>query len=266
MTEINNILLKDLKDWFSSYVQKFKLDQDGRHNIELKEEHTRRVCSEILGIGYHLGLSDNELRLAEIMALFHDIGRFEQYARYKTFMDRRSENHAELGVKILKRYNVLGDCDRSIEDLILRTVQYHNLAVLPHEETEECLFFTKLLRDADKIDILNVLTGYYLDKDGRRNVALELDLPDETGFSQEVYLDLLNRKIVDINHVRSLNDFKLLQVGWVFDVNFEPALRTFHSRGYLETIRSVLPRSEKIDSLFSDAYAYLGERLGLENK
>jgi len=263
--DISNERMQDLNDWFSSYVRTFKHDDKGLQNIELKEEHTKRVCREILSIGEQLGLTYNELRVAEISALFHDVGRFEQYARYKTFVDRKSVNHAELGVKILKRHGVLNQLDGSTQSLILRTIQYHNRAVLPQEETEPCLFFAKLLRDADKIDILRVVTDYYNHKDRKRNGALELDLQDKPGFSEAVYQDLINKRIVDINHVKKLNDFKLLQIGWIFDINFEPTLHVLCSRRYLEMIRAVLPESEKIGALFSMIDTYLEERLKTSN-
>jgi len=263
--DISNERVQDLKDWFSSYVRTFKHDAKGLQNIELKEEHTKRVCREILSIGEQLGLTDNEMRLAEITALFHDIGRFEQYARYKTFVDRKSVNHAELGVKILKRYGVLNELEESTKSLIFRTIQYHNRAVLPQEETEICLFFAKLLRDADKIDIWRVVTDYYNLKDGQRNGALELDLQDTPGFSEEVYQDLINKRIVDINHVKKLNDFKLLQIGWIFDINFKPTLHAVCSRRYLEMIRDVLPEPEKIGILFSIINKYVEERLKTSN-
>ncbi|MDI6616771.1 MAG: hypothetical protein QME27_08655, partial [Syntrophaceae bacterium] len=80
-------------------------------------------------------------------------------------------------------------------------------------------------------------------------------------FSDAVYLDLMRRKIVDMKQVMTLNDFKLLQIGWIFDVNFRPTLQAVRSRGYLEMIRHVLPKSEKIDALFSDITEYLEERL-----
>jgi HD-GYP domain-containing protein (c-di-GMP phosphodiesterase class II) len=44
----------------------------------LEREHTERVTEEIINIGKHIGLNDNELNLSEIIALFHDVGRFEQ--------------------------------------------------------------------------------------------------------------------------------------------------------------------------------------------
>jgi hypothetical protein len=114
------------------------------------------------------------------------------------------------------------------------------------------LFFTKLLRDADKLDIWRVVTDYYHRKNDRRNGAIELDLPNTPGFSEEVYQDLMNRRIVDINHVKNLNDFKLLQIGWIFDINFDTTMQAIKSRRYLELIRDVLPKSEKIQLIFEN--------------
>jgi len=262
VTRIDQRNVRDLKRWFHRYVQTFKnADRELQQNAILKEEHTTRVCEEIRSIGESLGRNSNELRLAEIIALLHDIGRFEQYSRYRTFVDHKSEDHADLGITILKRYGVLNELDESIRSLILRTIMYHNRAALPQEETETCMFFTKLLRDADKLDIWRVVTEYYTLNMGKRNGAIELDLPDTPGFSDEVYQDLVAKRVVDIKHVKNLNDFKLLQTGWVFDINFRPTLYSMMSRRYLETIRSVLPESEKIQEIFSAIQLFLDENL-----
>ncbi len=151
---IDSEKLTELKDWFTKYVHTFRCsDPDKQQNIDLKEGHTIRVCKEILTIGKQLGLNDDELRLAEIIALLHDVGRFEQYARYHTFTDGKSENHAELGVAIIKRSGMLNQFDGAVNNLIIRSIQYHNRASLPDHESEVCLLFSKLLRDADKLDI-----------------------------------------------------------------------------------------------------------------
>ncbi|MBT8489436.1 MAG: HD domain-containing protein [Deltaproteobacteria bacterium] len=248
---LNKNSVEDLKNWFTRYVQTFKYnDKELQQNIDLKKDHTGRVCKEILNLGEQLGLDDDALRLAEIIALLHDIGRFEQYARYKTFMDGKSENHAELGIKILKKHGVLTPFDDTTRDVILRSIQYHNRPSLPHGETETCLLFTKLLRDADKLDIWKVVTDYYHREDGKRNAALEFDLPDTPGFSEEVYRDLMNKTIVDIKHIKNLNDIKLLQIGWIFDINFKPTLSHIKNRRYLELIRDVLPKSKEIEEIF----------------
>jgi len=257
---VNKKDIQYLRAWFSNYVQTFKHgDKNSQENIILKEKHTMQVCKEILNIGEQIELNNDELRLSEVIALFHDIGRFEQYAHFKTFVDSKSKNHAELGVKILKDNRVLNRFDESLQNLILRTISYHNRASLPEEETDTCLFYSKLLRDADKLDIWRVVTDYYHQKNGKRNVALELDLPDTPGFSEEVYRDLINMSIVDSKHVKNLNDFKLLQIGWVFDINFDPTFRCIKSRHYVEMIGDVLPKSYDIKKIISVIKLYLRE-------
>jgi hypothetical protein len=253
--------LNDLKAWFDNYVYTFKTgDENQQKNIALKEEHTRRVCREIFDIGKELGLDEHSLFLSETIALFHDIGRFEQYARYQTFVDSRSVDHALLGVKILEDNSVLRSLDKPVQDLILQTIRYHNRATLPREETETCLFFAKLLRDADKLDIWRVVTDHYHQEKDKRNDAIEYGLPDTPVISGEVYHDLMNQKIVDITHVRNLNDFKLLQIGWIFDINFSPTLQRVKTRHYLDMIRAVLPNTKKIQDIFTVAQSFLNGR------
>ena len=264
--DLNEKSVQHLHDWFLNYVQTFKHgDKNLQENIALKEKHTMQVCQEILNIGKQLELNDAELHLSEVVALFHDVGRFEQFARYRTFVDGKSENHAELGVKILKENRVLNRLDSSMQSLILRIISYHNRAALPEQETKTCLFFSRLLRDADKLDIWRVVTDYYNRNNGTRNVIIELGLPDTAGFSDEVYQDLINKRIVDIKHIKNLNDFKLLQAGWVFDINFAPTFQTIKARHYLEMIQLALPESEKIDDIFSVIQAYPDEKIRLLN-
>ncbi len=257
--------VEKFEDWFNNYVQQFKSgDPSWLPNVILKEEHTKRVCREILDIGREIGLDDQDLCLAKVIALFHDVGRFEQYARYQTFVDRKSTNHAALSVKVVKENGVLDSLDKSTRDLILRAILYHNRLALPERETERCLFFAKLLRDADKLDIWRVVTDYYRRKDKKRNTAIELDLPDTPGISDDVYRDLMEGKIVHVLHLRNLNDFKVLQCSWVYDINFEQTFRRIQERGYLEMIRDALPRIEKIAEIFSVLQGYMDRQIQRE--
>jgi hypothetical protein len=258
--------LKEISRWFSWYVQTFKSgDPEKDRNIVLKEEHTGRVRGEIREIGESLGLGDEDLRLAEAMALFHDLGRFPQYALYGTFSDRRSCDHAALSVKVLTENRVLAALDPSEKDLILKAISYHNRAALPEDEPERCLLFSKLLRDADKLDIWAVLLDYYHRREeGYRNEALELDLPDHPEISEDIYKDIMAGEIVKAKNLRSLNDFKLLQASWVFDINFWPALLAVRDRRYLERTREFLPGSGKVDRIFDLLQSRLEERIEAE--
>lgn len=263
----DEINLSYLFSWFENYVNKFKsTDKNYNQNINLKKEHTYRVCSEIARLGKSLNLNKEDLNLAKTIALLHDVGRFEQYDRYHTFADAKSEDHAQLGVKIIRQKNVLQDLNPSTRDLILCTISYHNRPALPENETDKCLFLTKLLRDADKLDILYVVTDYYQNGSESPNESLELELPDNPQISDEVYNDLILGRTVNAQHIQTLNDFKLLQMAWIYDVNFPLTFQLIRKRRYLKKIRDALPHSEEIQKVYSTVKSYLDKNCKLHQK
>lgn len=116
-------LLPEVQAWFSEYVHRFDSDDPiVQESMDLKAEHTRRVCEAVQDIGRSLHLSERDLCLAEISGLLHDIGRFEQYRQYRTFADYRSENHATLGVKVIRESRVLDGLEPADADIVIRTV------------------------------------------------------------------------------------------------------------------------------------------------
>ena len=252
-------LLPRLKTWFQEYVRQFSShDPIVQENMDLKAEHTRRVCETIRDIGRSLDLSNEDLCLAEASGLLHDIGRFEQYRRYRTFSDYMSENHAVLGVKVIQTNRVLDGLELAAADLILRVVGNHNRASLPVGEEKRCLFFLKLIRDADKVDIWRVVTEYYQNAGNKRNKTIELDLLDVDRISPAVYQGLMNRKPVQMADLRTLHDFKLLQIGWIYDVNFPRTFQIVREKKYLEKIRNALPReSPRVTEAYERARAHL---------
>ncbi|MCD4813320.1 HD domain-containing protein [bacterium] len=259
----NNV--QDLKKWFATYVHAF-VDRfpESRHNLLLKSNHSINVCKEILHLGKDLELAKEDLRLLEITGLFHDIGRFEQYAQYKTFVDAKSENHASLGVRVLWENKVF-DCleDESERELILRAISYHNRIHLPDHESEKCLMVSKMLRDADKLDIWRLVTDYYHNPQQEKNPGIELDLPDHPHISEEAVSDIMSERLVKKSSMKTLNDFKLLKIGWVYDLNYPKTIQLVLERHYIKKLLDVLPRSEKTTRVavkiqsFLEKYRYL---------
>lgn len=148
------------KKWFLEYVDQFSAsDYLTQDNIKRKIEHTGRVRENILLLAKSEKIGEEESRLAESIALFHDLGRFEQFMRYKTFVDSESEDHALLGVKILKRTGILSHLPPNEKYLLLKAIEYHNRLEIPEcsKSSKELLFYSKLIRDADKLDILEYL-------------------------------------------------------------------------------------------------------------
>lgn len=250
------------KSWFDNYVHSYhSSDIEYQQNIDLKYEHTQRVCKEILNIGRSLNLDQASLQFAEMTALFHDVGRFEQYRRYGTFVDFKSENHSELGIKILQENRVLENLYSETQALIFRVIRNHNRFELPRDESDVCLFFSKLLRDADKLDIWRVVIAYYQNMHLFRNSGIELDLPDTDEISDQVYQDLKSEKIVRTEHLKTLNDFKLLQMGWIYDIYFPKTFELIHERGYLKSIFNTLPQTEALNVLYEQLNDYVNKKL-----
>ena len=258
---IDEHIVGDLKTWFEEYISSFSMrDPDLRQNILLKKEHTARVVEEIVSVGTKLGLDESEIALAEVTALFHDIGRFEQYLRYRTFVDSKSVNHAEFGVKILQQRNVLVGMNPPTRSLVLKVIAFHNRAHLRDIEDPVCLFYTRLLRDADKLDIYRVVTEYYTGTKAEKNKAVELDLPDTPEISGEVFRDVMAQRVIEHTQLKTLNDFKLLQLAWIFDINFAPTLRRVCDRGYLQMILNTLPDVPQTQEISQVIDTYLRKR------
>ena len=254
--------MPELKRWLKRYVAQYaSADPDIQEALDLKLAHTRRVSDAVKDIGKSEGLFGEALCMAETTALLHDIGRFEQFQKYKTFSDARSEDHAALGVDVIEKEGILQSIDNEKAQMILKAVWYHNKAALPVMENGTGLFFMKLLRDADKVDIWHVVTDYYRHARERRSEAIELNLPDAPQVSDAVCCSLMKGDIVQMKDLKTLNDFKLLQMGWIYDVNFKRTFEIVREKRYLEQIRKALPeRSTRIDTVYQRALAYLDVR------
>jgi HD superfamily phosphohydrolase YqeK len=237
------------KKWFLDYVDQFSSPEVFiQENIKLKIEHTARVCENILLLAKAEEVGEEGCELAETIALFHDLGRFEQFMKYRTFKDSESENHALLGVKILKNTEILSRLPLKEKDLILKAVKCHNLMEIPGcaENSREFLFYSKLIRDADKLDILKLVSENYEKEKEFRNPALEFNMPDTPGCSENIVADILNNRMAKLADTRNLNDVKLLRMSWIFDINFSATLAILKERGYLDTILTSMPETDKI--------------------
>jgi hypothetical protein len=256
--------LENLKKWFADYVAGFytAIPTDNS-TIRLKEKHTERVCENMILLGKALNLSDEEMVLTETMALFHDIGRFKQYTIYGTFRDIDSENHALLGIRELVAHNVLDVCTKDEKKWITKAIANHNTATIPKKENGKSLFYIRLLRDADKLDIWRVFIDYYHTRDKQPNPVVEFGLPDDPSFSPKALSALSEERFVRFQDLRTLNDFKLLLLSWVFDLNFDYSIQMVKDRGYVEKIGAILPNSHVTQKVLKHIHDYMERHLYL---
>ena len=135
----------------------------GNPRIALKIDHTLRVAALCERIATSVGIPPDDVDLAWLLGLVHDIGRFEQVRRYDSFNDSSTMDHAALGVETLfgthdgqEPLIRLFSGDESYDAPIRVAVGTHSAFRLPKGIDARTRVLCEVLRDADTIDILKV--------------------------------------------------------------------------------------------------------------
>lgn len=141
--------------------------------IALKIEHTYHVAEACDAVAREQGWSTEDIDLAWLCGLLHDMGRFEQLRRWDTFKDAESMSHAALGVGVLFGENpadapavtsIRDFIDDPAEDELIRaSIAYHSDFRLPAQLDERTRRFCDIVRDGDKIDIMRTIADSTVD-------------------------------------------------------------------------------------------------------
>ncbi len=240
-------LLREMHRWMTSYMKSFYTeDEEVQQGIRIKEVHTGYVTSISIELAEHLGMSPHDVRLAEIMGLFHDVGRFRQYTIYKTFNDSQSEDHADLGLKVMDELPFFKKLSPEDEELVRFAIRNHNKKVIEPAPDERHLLFARLLRDADKLDIYRVLSPY-LDQENAHKMPKFVVGKERADISPDFVEKFMKGEQVDFRMIRTNGDRKLVRLMWVYDVNFSWTLRKIREKGYIDRIIEALPMDEKVE-------------------
>jgi len=236
------------KEWFYGYVASFYGDDAlANDNIKLKEDHTRRMCVDTIIIADELGLNDEQKMIAETISLLHDVGRFEQFKKYRSYNDVGTENHSLLGLKVLTDKKILECLDEKERNIIKTAIRLHGEKDLPKGLEGEMGFFARLIRDIDKLDIYYVMVSRV--GDFRRNAeesAATLGFSQKEGYSKDVIRAVMENRTINYKDIKSINDMIIMMLGWVVDVNFVPVLKEIKKRKLFEQMIAVLPDTEDI--------------------
>ena len=143
-------LIKAEKE-FKEYTSHFKV-ADQKVNVKVK--HTYGVVRAAEYIAKGLNLSDEDVELAKLIGLLHDIGRFEQAVRYDNYSDYDTMDHADFGVKLLFEDNLIREFidDNQYDEIIKKAVANHNKFEIEKGLNDRELLHAKIIRDADKTD------------------------------------------------------------------------------------------------------------------
>lgn len=209
---------------FKKYLENYNMN-DGR--VKLKIVHTYGVVEISEYLAKKLNLSKEDTELAKLIALLHDIGRFEQSKAGNGTLDIADEklfDHAEYGVKVLFEDNLIRNFleDSSYDNIIYKAILNHNKIQIEDGLTEKELLHTKIVRDADKIDNFRV-------KQTESFKVLfgtdDIDYISSQNITEKIYKDFMNEKLINIRENKTCLDRWSGYIAFIFDMNFDASLK-----------------------------------------
>ena len=241
-------LLTRMHTWMTRYMKSFYSDDDEvQRGILIKETHTGYVTTNCVELAKFLQLSTHDTELAEIIGLFHDVGRFRQYSIYKTFNDADSEDHADLALKVIDELEFFNELTAEDFDIVKFAIQNHNKKTVAPCNDERKILFAKIIRDADKLDIYRVLEPFLAQKDvDKMPNFIKSTSRLVADISPDFVENFVSGEQADYRKIRTNGDRKIVRLMWLYDINFSWTMRKIVERGYIEKIVDNLPMDEKV--------------------
>ncbi len=224
------------KEKFKEYVNKYDVENE---NILRKIGHSYRVMENSKMIAESLNLAQEEKEICILIGLLHDIGRFEQYKRFATYRDEISIDHGMLGVKILQKDEYIRNYIEinEYDTIIFKEIKAHNQFEIPEEYTPKEKFFTKIIRDADKLDILKLATEEFWEEKHKLVGEIHPEI------KKQFYQNRTIRKTKEISF-EGVNDI-ILKIALVFDIQFKKSLEIIKKEDYINKIMDRFSYEEK---------------------
>ena len=211
--------------------------------VKRKIEHTHRVKSYSKAIAESIGLEEEKVKLAELIGILHDVGRFNQLVKIGSFSDRKLD-HAVEGCNVLFEENKIRDYidDTKYDDIIRKAILNHNKYSIEDVINDDELLFSKIIRDADKLDLLEMYRQeeWIIDMVGDK-------YNDRNEITKEVYDGFMNNKQIprSLGLHKTMIDIVINTIGFIFDINYQYTLKMLRDKN---TINIVIDNVEKINT------------------
>lgn len=232
---------------FDRYVMTFA-DQDGKLPVAAlcKQKHTHDVCAVMDDLLLHEpGFSAHEAFLFRLCALFHDVSRFEQYQKFGTFRDADSFDHGMRSVELIQSMGLIQELSPEDTALVTNAIRVHNQFRIPDDFPKVYRNAAMMLRDADKIDILNLILTFFEHPERFSNdKTIRLDLPDTPSFRKELVEEVFVGRCIHYSEMRSINDFKLSLFAWVNDYQYQASAVYLLEHDFYGKLRLLMPTDE----------------------
>lgn len=213
-----------------------KQEDKNQKGFNLKVVHTYHVVGNATLLAKKLHLNKEDQQLAELIALLHDIGRFEELKQLKKF-DSLNFNHAEHGVKMLFDNKWIREFieDSSYDKIIKEAIQNHNKFQIEENLDSRSLLHAKIIRDADKLDNFRVKIEEPIEEIFPTVVNSEEDMENAT-ISNKIYNTIKEKRCIDIKDRKTPLDYWVCVTAFIFDLNFKESLEIVKEKDYINQL------------------------------
>lgn len=250
------------------FVEKQKIDNP---RAPRKLEHIMRVAKISRELATNLQLTKEQIDLAELIGLLHDIGRFKQYEIFdknttSIALDTSLKfDHGEAGVEILKKDDYIRKYieENKFDAIILTAVKEHNGYELTKGLTKEEELFCRIIKDSDKLDLMYEAVAIYWQE------PVEIEKIESGKLSEQMLKDFYEFKLTDNRNRISKTDQILRFTSFVFDLNFPFSFSVLKEKNYInqmiDRFHYQLPETkEEMQKIKKIANQYINQTLNLK--
>lgn len=239
-------------DYFENYVKEYRRFDK---STDYKYYHSYRVMHNMEIIGKSLNLTKEDIELAKTIGLLHDIGKIKKD-------DKKYNNdhdHGDYGADLLLKQGLMKKFNITKEDsqIVYKAIKNHSKFSIEKGLNERELLFCKMIRDADKIDILNAL--------GNSSIKDKL-LQDNSKVNEKIKTIIRNKKVVDKKYIINKNDNLAAVFSLIYDLNFAISYKIIYQERYLDKIYQRIINKENFKEILDETSNYLKERIDINDR
>lgn len=236
---------------FDQYVKQFNLKDP---DLKGKYEHSYRVQTHAYQLAKSLKLNKQKCLLASLAGLLHDIGRFDQFTNDHTFIDNRHFDHAKYGYYLLMNQQLIKDYHIDPKDykIVSLAVLEHNRYKLEKRLTVDEQLIANIVRDADKIDILErFITIHDIPVNKVTNYKLSKEV--KTCYNQQMPIKK--------QYLKQEADHILFLLAFVYDLNFYYSFDYIYHHDLIYKYYKQLGRPKALKKYFDAANDYVVDKV-----
>lgn len=231
--------------YFEEYIKKIDMNNSyakAKYFHSLKSMDLARIIASNFNI-----FNEEELVVIELIALFHDIGNFEQ--KNYNYLDNPNEDSTMKSIHILFDEGLLRKItdETKYDTLIKLGIFCHNKDALPQNIDEKTTCVCNIMKDVYKLEELRMIINYpYIDN--RINTY-----PSTLVYNDFKLFKRVNTKMSDNNA-----DNVLVILSNIFDLNYKTSYSLILEKEYLtKIIDSLVYEDRKIEKFFKQIESVL---------